>query len=243
MKIVTYNLHCGGKRGAGNHWEKLLNELAPDLVLAQETLDPAEYFPADAFSQRAQAAVWSPVPAKWGSAVLATGYNLTETAIPGFEGWVAGARMPHFSMGNEPSRPLSIFSLHTPSPGPYEQKVHEILDRIRDVAGGGDILIAGDFNITTAVRHPSEALCNTAAELGILKRLRTEFGLVNAWQAAHPNQSLPQTLRWSGNRDNPYHCDAIFIPLSWVRYLEKCEILAGGWASMSDHNPIMATFT
>jgi len=57
---------------------------------------------------------------------------------------------------------LYIFSIHAPTPGrdeikiPYEKKVQEMLDRIRDVAGSSDIVIGGDFNLGTAVRHPSE---------------------------------------------------------------------------------------
>jgi exonuclease III len=146
------------------------------------------------------------------------------------------------------SKPLFVFSVHTPSPGPYEKKVNDILEYVREITRGSDIIIGGDFNITTAVRHPSESvknktLQNTPVELAIIKRLRKEFGLINSWQAVNPNMNLPQTLRWTGNKNEPYHCDGIFIPHSWLRHLESCEVFAtDGWSEMSDHNPMVATF-
>ena len=36
--------------------------------------------------------------------------------------------------------------------------------------------------------------------------------LVACWQCANPGKPLAQTLRWSGNRAAPHHCDGIFIP-------------------------------
>lgn len=246
MKIVTYNLHYGGKTGEGNHWERIMDEFSPDLVLAQESFNPEDYFPTDQFARKTQSAIWAPVPAKWGSAIIATRHELTPIVVPGFEGWVAGGRIAEFSIGGV-AKPLSVFSIHTPSPGPYEKKVNDILDCIQNIAGDSDMIMGGDFNITTAVRHPSEGienrgLINTKTELAMIDRLRKEFGLVNAWQAIHPNRNLPQTLRWTGNKNEPYHCDGIFIPHSWLRYLESCEVASEGWSEMSDHNPIVATF-
>lgn len=241
MKILTYNLHFGGKKGDGSHWKKLLDEFAPDFVLAQETFDPKGCLHDEHFSQLGHSVIWRAVPAKWGSAVYATKHKLTEIIVPGFEGWVVGARVDEFTIGGQTPRPLMIFSIHTPSPGPYEQKVHEILNRIRELSDGSEILIGGDFNITTAYRHPTEGQKNTTGELTILRRLRTEFGLSNAWQSMQPNESLPQTLKWAGNKDVPYHCDGIFIPHSWLRYLELCEVITEGWREMSDHFPILAT--
>jgi len=247
MKIVTYNLHYGGHTRQDNHWKRILN-LNPDFVLAQESFNPEDYFSNGDFNSIARSVIWHSTGSKWGSAILSTRYELEQIQVPKeFEGWVIGGRIADFSIGGV-TKPLSIFSVHTPSPGPYEKKVNDILEYIRNIAGGSDILIGGDFNITTAVRHPSEwveneTLKNTETELAIIKRLRKEFGLMNSWQAVHPNRSLPQTLRWAGNKNEPYHCDGIFIPHSWLRLLEACEVVTTDeWREMSDHNPIVATF-
>jgi len=241
MKIVTFNLRTGGRRGTNNHWRKILKDLSPDLVLAQETYSPESYFQPEEFSRKAQSAIWTPI-SKWGSGVLSTRHHMTPIAVPEFEGWVTGARIVEFSLVGGPPTPLSVFSLHTPSPGPYPLRLDRILDRIGDLALDTDLLVGGDFNINTAVRHMSEDIRNYDDNLAIIDRLRREFGLVNAWQAVHPNTNLPQTLRWSGDQSKPYHCDGLFIPVAWLPRLKSCEVLAGDWKDMSDHNPIVASF-
>jgi exonuclease III len=249
MKIVSYNLHYGGHTRQDNHWERIL-KFNPDFVLAQESFNPEKYLPKGDFNSIARSVIWHPTGSEWGSAILSTRHELDPFQIPKeFEGWVVGGKIADFSIGGSP-RPLNVFSVHTPSPGPYEKKVHDILDYIQEITRDSDcdLIIGGDFNITTAVRHPTEGLeneglKNTKVELAIIDRLRKKFGLINSWQAVHPNRSLPQTLRWTGNKNEPYHCDGIFIPHSWLRHLESCEVVAtDGWSEMSDHNPIVATF-
>jgi hypothetical protein len=86
-----------------------------------------------------------------------------------------------------------------------------------------------------------------ASVLGVVliqARLADEFGLLNCWQAANPNQPLCQTLRWTGNRTIPYHCDGLFVPKAWRERLESCVVLAGDeWDRLSDHNPVVASFS
>lgn len=80
-------------------------------------------------------------------------------------------------------------------------------------------------------------------DLAIQARLADEFGLLNCWQVANPDQPLCQTLRWTGNRTIPYHCDGIFVPKTWKDRLESCLVLAGEeWNGLSDHNPVVAQF-
>ena len=240
MKIVTYNLHYGGHTRQDNHWERIL-KLNPDVVLAQESFNPANYFPNGNFNSIARSVVWYPTGSKWGSSILSTRHELKKIQVPKeFEGWVVGGRITDFSIGGV-TKPLYVFSVHTPSPGPYETKTYDILDYIQGIIADDDTIVGGDFNVTTAVRHPTEELKNTKMELTIIDRLR-KFGLINSWQAAHPNRNLPQTLRWTGNKKEPYHCDGLFVPHSWLRYLESCEVATEGWSEMSDHNPIVATF-
>lgn len=240
MRIVTYNLHYGGKKGDINHWKRIVDGFSPDLVLAQESYNPQDYFPSEQFSSIARVPVWEPTYAKWGSAILSTKHEITPITLSKFKGNVVGGRIAEFSIGGV-TRPLHVFSIHTPGKD-YEKSVNEILDCIQEVSDGSDILVGGDFNITVAARHQSEGSPNSKKGLAIFDRLRKEFGLVNSWQAIHPNANLQQTLRWVSEKNFPYHCDGIFIPHSWLRYLETCEIVADGWTDMSDHNPIIATF-
>ncbi len=80
-------------------------------------------------------------------------------------------------------------------------------------------------------------------EREILDRLAQQFELLSCWQAARPGRPLAQTLRWTGDRKEPYHCDGIFAPASWQDRLVSCRVLRGSrWYKMSNHNPVIAEF-
>jgi len=67
---------------------------------------------------------------------------------------------------------------------------------------------------------------------------------ISCWQAANPNCNLAQTLRWGPDQATPYHCDGIFVPAAWSRYLDQCKVLSSPvWEELSDHNPVVASFT
>jgi hypothetical protein len=76
----------------------------------------------------------------------------------------------------------------------------------------------------------------------LLERLRREFNLMSCWQAVHPNRDLAQTLRWARNPATPYHCDGVFVPAAWYRYLEDCQVITHAtWEVLRDHNPVVVT--
>ena len=241
MNIVSYNLHFGGKTGDGNQWRQMMAEFAPDFVFAQESFHPKMYFSPDEFASFKNC-IWSNVPGqKWGSAILSRYQPLEAVHLTQYEGWVVGARVPELVIGGV-SQSALLFCIHAPSPGPYEPVVNRILDAIMERRDGQPVLVAGDFNITTAIRHPNETLKNTSGEVKILKRLRQELGLLNAWQVMHPNQDLPQTLRWNKDRLPPYHCDAVFLNQSHLSHLRDARIESSGvWGQLSDHNPVVVT--
>lgn len=243
MKLVTYNLRYGGVRGEANHWRQLLRDFQPDIVFAQESLAPGEYFAPEQRDQF-RSCLYRPVPhGKWGCAPLSPTMDIEAVGVDGFDGWVVGGKIANFPVSGAPG-PAMAFSLHAPSPGPYEPSVDNILDAIAKVWDGTPLIIAGDFNITTAVRHASEEIGpNTPGERRILTRMRKEFGLVNVWQLLNPNENLPQTLRWARDPVPPYHCDGIFIDQRLIRSLSDVRVEgAGPWATLSDHNPIIASF-
>jgi len=239
MKLFTYNLRHGGHRNLGNHWQFLVNDQGADIVCAQESQHPQGYFTPEEFS-RYRGCVHSDVAhGKWGSAVFAKDHAAEPISVSGFEGWVVGAKFSAVRIGGS-EQTLRVFSVHAPSPGPYESHVDRLLDAISQHLDDSPLVIAGDFNLTTAVRHPSEeGLRNTPGELRILERLRRDFHLLNAWQLLHPNQNLPQTLRWTNAPAKAYHCDGVFISHSLVSHLVRAEVMQGRkFASLSDHNPV-----
>jgi endonuclease/exonuclease/phosphatase family metal-dependent hydrolase len=136
---------------------------------------------------------------------------------------------------------LQIFSIHAPTGrGGYATVVNSILDMIDKHRDGCDIVVGGDFNLTVSERQPSEERRNKC-NLEIQSRLRDELGIINCWQTMNPNTPLAQTLRWTKDLSQPYHCDGIFVPASWSARLTSCEVLSGPeWDEVSDHNPVMA---
>jgi endonuclease/exonuclease/phosphatase family metal-dependent hydrolase len=239
MNILTYNLRSGGKRKGETSWGEILEEFSPDLVFAQETYDPSSYRSPEKQFHPDDSIIWQPTSVGWGSAIFVRKEKLLPINVPNFEGWVVGGKIEGFPQGLASDKPLYVSSVHTPSPGPYDKKALSILDAIKEISGDNDLIIAGDFNTTTAIRHPSEELKNSKLSIEFITRMREELGLINSWQVINPNKNLPQTLRWSRNQAAPYHCDGIFIPLSWVRYIEQCTIHNSDyWKKMSDHNPI-----
>jgi endonuclease/exonuclease/phosphatase family metal-dependent hydrolase len=164
--------------------------------------------------------------------------------VPNFSGWVVGAEISGASGRIGFADPLLAFSVHAPSKGEaYWKQVNKLLDEIKKLAVDREVVIGGDFNL--AVSHwPGTQRPTGKQDLAIQARLTDEFGLFNCWQAANPNKSPCQTLRWTGDRTIPYHCDGIFVPKSWRNRLKSCVVLAGDeWNRLSDHNPVVACFS
>jgi endonuclease/exonuclease/phosphatase family metal-dependent hydrolase len=237
VRIVTYNFLSGGSRHRDGHWSRIKRAFQPDFVLAQEARPPQ--------SKRVSASqkgtlLWEPVQGRrWGSALLSEP-AISPISIPGFDGWVIGGEV------SAHARPLRVFSIHGPvGERGYVRTMHEILDRIASVSSGADVVLGGDFNVAVGYRdHPRERLSISRGERTILDRLRDDFGLVSCWQAAHPDRPLAQTLRWTANRKAPYHCDGIFVPVSWIERLVVCRVVRGSrWKQLSDHNPVVAEFS
>lgn len=231
LRLVAWNLNRGRAVGA---WQALAREQGADLVLLQETTRPAA---GPVWS-------WEAVPARtWGSAVIALTGQLQRVDIPGYRGWVAGGR---WSRGPKASvEALYVFSVHAPTPDknaprkPYVREACTIVERIhvavpRDAA----VVIGGDFNFASlGERLEGEQLALAAAEQRALDMFRTR-GFLVAWRDLHPAMPLPQTLRWTGDRTRPFHCDGYLVRGFDASSL-TCEVLAHERLdAVSDHRPV-----
>ena len=242
MRVATYNLLKGGSKRM--HWVRMLVDFQVDLLLAQESFPHCEHLPPFMFPDIGKQAAWESVKGRaWGSAVLSTTGVVSPISVPGYQGWVVGARITRASWQRRNGDPLLVFSVHAPSNGQaYATQVNRILDKIKSIAGTQELVIGGDFNISVS-HFPCSERPTSKRDLKIQERLADEFNLVNCWQTANPEQPLHQTLRWTGDRTTAYHCDGIFVPKRWRKRLRSCLVLAGDeWNSLSDHNPIIAEF-
>jgi exonuclease III len=241
FKIATYNMLKGGTKRV--HWKRMLLEHDVDLLLAQESFAQNQHLPQLEFSQLAGRSIWNAAGNnKWGSAVCSKSGQLKRVAIRGYKGWVTGVRITDADWQPEGTSTL-VVSVHAPNgPGSYRGQVNKILDRIARVAKGDDVIVGGDFNISISTSAASDRPVHKG-NLAVQLRLQEEFGLINCWQAANTDQPIPQTLRWTGDRTIPYHCDGIFVPAHWQERLCSCEVLSGPeWDALSDHNPVIAEF-
>jgi endonuclease/exonuclease/phosphatase family metal-dependent hydrolase len=237
---VTYNLRCGGSPG---NLVTLFEFTDPAVVLLQEELPPHRLLTADALEH--WHVHWQGASSTWGSAIMSRMPITRVIEFPGFAGWAVGAVVAGDLLG---SPEVLVVSLHAPTRGSgtdYVGEIDRFLTQLRPVTEQMPLILGGDFNFKSLGRRlESESIQVTASEERVLRRLQDEFGLVNCWEESHPQEPLGQTLRWFGNRANPYHCDGIFGPEAWRARLVRTEIISGpSWESLSDHNPVAALLT
>ena len=242
MRIVSYNFLRAGSPKRCGHWSRLIRNLRPDLVLAQECRPP-ESSPGERFRYGQDDAFrWQSAGTRgWGSGLLARSASLVPIAIPDYDGWVVGGEIRNSAWSE---RPLMVFSVHGPvGQRGYIATMHHILDHVALLRGGADLVLGGDFNVAVGYRQPRERVKFLRGERALLDRLTNEFDLLSCWQAANPDRPLAQTLRWMGNPRAPYHCDGVFVPRTWLPRLESCRVVRGSrWRQLSDHNPVVADF-
>jgi len=234
LRIVTWNFLSGGSVRRAAHWELIRDRLAPDVLFAQECRpDPAAGDWADRLWARA-------VGRGWGTGLYVANGAISRIPVPGFTGWVTGGEVDRRKWPTR--RPLRVFSIHCP-PGQhgYVKTMGRILDRLAPIARAADLVLGGDFNVAAGARRADELVRMSNGERQLLDRLSVEFRLIACWQTMHPAVALAQTLRWTGNRSLPYHCDGIFVPARWRDRLDSCEVVRGlEWERLSDHNPVFA---
>jgi len=242
MKFATYNILKGGSHRV--HWTKMIEEQSVDLLLVQESYPHDEHLPPLLYPGLRQQSVWEMVEQNgWGSAIYSSSGTLKQISVPGFAGWVVGAEIFDANWQSTESNTTMVFSIHAPSRAEsYSKQVNKLVDEIGRIASGREIIVGGDFNLTVSHSIESERAVSKQ-DLAIQARLADEFGLINCWQTANPNQPLQQTLRWTRDRTIPYHCDGLFVPKSWQDRLESCVVLSSeDWNRLSDHNPVIAQF-
>jgi len=233
LRIVTWNFLAGGSSRRTAHWQLIRDRLAPEILMTQECKP-------DLAGQGWSDQLWARAAGPgWGTGLYVARGRISRIPIPGFSGWVTGGELDGCRVTR---RPLRAFSVHCP-PGQhgYVSNMGRILDRLAPLSRDADLVVGGDFNVVAGLRGPDEPVRMSGAERLLLRRFSDELGLIPCWQTMNPGAPLAQTLRWTGNRAMPYHCDGIFVPARWRGRLGSCEVLCGSdWERLSDHNPVVA---
>jgi exonuclease III len=238
FRIATYNLRSNDPNQR-LHWKWIFEVANPDLLLLQEVFHPESYMPPAFWETYRSQVLWTNRPGQsWGCGLFLRSGTIKPIAIPTLEGWLVGAEIEGLPTLLTGGRSMRIFNIHAPQP--HSESVHQALDWISHLEPQTELLIGGNFNLTTAVPRDAENL--TESDRTLLERIRRRFNLMNAWQAANPNQPLPPTLQNSDDLSKQNHCDALFLPARWYRFLDQCEVLSTEeWDKLSDHRPIVAT--
>ena len=129
MRIVTYNFLGAGSPKRCGHWSRVIRNLKPDLVLAQECRPP-QHSPGERFREGARDALaWQSAGSRnWGTALFARSASLVPVTIPDYDGWVVGGEIRNTPWS---ARPLLVFSIHGPAgESGYIHTMQHILDRI-----------------------------------------------------------------------------------------------------------------
>src|SRR6516165_1045893 len=184
MKVATYNLLKGGSQRV--HWIRMIEDYGVDLLLVQESYPHHEHLPRLVYPNAGKQSAWEMAEKNgWGSGVFSRTGSVKPVAVPNFSGWVVGMEISGASWQAGIGDPLLAFSVHAPSKGEaYWKQVNKLLDEIKKITAGREVVIGGDFNLT--VSHwpgPERPTCKQ--DLAIQARLADEFGLVNCWQAAN----------------------------------------------------------
>src|SRR5262245_618463 len=156
FKVAAYNLLKGGSKRV--HWVRMVEDLGVDLLLAQESYPHHEHLPPLVYPDAGSRSAWEKAGQNgWGSAVFSRTGTVRRVAVPNFPGWVVGAEVSEATWQARTTDPLLAFSVHAPSGGEsYHRQVNKLLDEIKKVAGGREVVIGGDFNVTVSHWHGPE---------------------------------------------------------------------------------------
>src|SRR5437660_11716032 len=112
MRIVTYNFLRAGSLKRCGHWSRVIRNLKPDLVLAQECRPPHSS-PGERFRHdQHDAFAWQSAGSRgWGSGLFARSASLLRIAITDYDGRAVGGEIRDTSRSE---RPVIVFSIHGP---------------------------------------------------------------------------------------------------------------------------------
>jgi endonuclease/exonuclease/phosphatase family metal-dependent hydrolase len=228
MILATYNLHWGGNGSGKQHLKYLHSITKYDLLFLQEAFDPKIYG-EDNY-------IWKNYEGrKWGSGIVCKTVNCSEVDIKQYYGSVVAADIDD---GSERYRVVSIHNPRTKEH--YVNSLNKIVDELNRIKTE-NMIIGGDFNLCSlGYRKPGEVIKTNDDEIKIIKRLENEIGVVNSWSYLHPNDFMPQTLRWNNAPTIPYHCDGIFMSKTLIKRIKESFVICDSEIEkLSDHNPVV----
>jgi endonuclease/exonuclease/phosphatase family metal-dependent hydrolase len=252
INVATYNF-CKGGTPDYNDTHRVLKDLDPSILFAQELLEPKHYEERGTETWKSlgyTGLIWSkaptdrpPAPVKemprWGSAIFIKVGTLKQIEIPErLEGWIVGATWHSTTLDSTLGSPIKVFSVHTPTmqnSNYYLWQAQEVCECLAQAIGDENAIVAGDFDITISTPANEQRKKDDDLFRSVRDYIRRTLNLLNCWQLINANQPLKST------HGKNSHIDAIFVSAPLSKYLKSCEIREA-W-NLGDHKPVIATFS
>lgn len=216
MIVTVWNM---AKRRAA--WGQLLEGLAPDLALLQETPPPPD-------ESRVAQLLHDPDYASnsLGSAIyLRDGAARPLELRPEHRAWFMAAEVEL-----EGAPPLVAVSVHTPTVPSVRPFIDEAFEELAPLLKARSFIVGGDFNLSRnydkvyGTTHHTEFLDGLPAR-GFVDCMRETFG-------------DEQRTFW-GRTKNAYQNDHVFVSQDLASSVVSCEVADRG--GLSDHSPLRLT--
>jgi endonuclease/exonuclease/phosphatase family metal-dependent hydrolase len=226
VRIVSWNTHQGFTRK-----REALRALAPDLAVLCE-VDAANPWEGSLLDGPVCWQAHGPWPNKQ---VAVSGFGEHFHPRTGLETagrFCAGLAGPGIGL-------LGVWSVPE-SPARYGQEVLRILEANAEWISGGDVVVAGDFNINA--RGVGNGPLGPALFTRITDRM-AEYRLVSAYHTYTNEAFGEESMMTHFHRYNPeagFHIDYCFIPAAWSKRLVRVDVGApADWLGLSDHMPLI----
>ena len=214
MIVAVWNM---AKRPAA--WPHLLDRLAPDLALLQETPPPPD---------RVARLLYDP---DYASNSLGSAIYLRDGAARPLElrsahrVWFMAAEVELPGM-----RPLVAVSVHTPTVPSVRPFVDEAFEKFTPLLEGRSFIVGGDFNLS----RNYDKVYGTTHHTEFLDALPAR-GFFDCMRKFHPEE---QRTFW-GRTVHDYQNDHIFVSDDLAKDVVACDVVDR--AGLSDHSPLKLT--
>lgn len=216
MIVIAWNM---GRRNHQAAWRYLLDDLAPDVALLQETAQPTEAFQSGQVLHARAYAEHS-----WGSAVYVKGGSARELPFPSeHRGWLMAAEV---ELPGAVS--LVAVSVHARLLNRYVRpNLDRAFEALEPMLAGRSFVVGGDLNLS---RNYDEAY-GTSHHTEFLDGLPTR-GFVDCMRKFHREE---QRTFW-GRTTRNYQNDHIFVSHDLGSRIAGCDV--ADRAGLSDHSPL-----
>jgi endonuclease/exonuclease/phosphatase family metal-dependent hydrolase len=218
MIVVAWNM---GRRDNRATWPYLLNRLAPDLALVQETTPPPEVagrvLHAPAYPRHS-----------WGSAVYLKEGTAKELPLPSeHRGWLMAAEV-------ELPGGLSLVavSVHARILHSVRPNLDRAFESLKPMLAGRSFVLGGDLNLS----RNYDRVYGTSHHTEFLDGLPAQ-GFFDCLRKFHPEE---QRTFW-GRTAHDYQNDHMFVSEDLSGHVAACDVVDRG--GFSDHSPLKLTLT